>query len=428
MEALEFETGDPSLRGVMTPPGLGPENPSRGKHMPPPIGCGDGATSALIAVTRPWHELAHDKDEREPSSTLPKGSLWRHAPCRAPRKPEVVPMRALDRKAANYVLFIATLSSTWLAASGVRAGEASCTTDADCTYGLTCQDTRALPQWGNTWLWPDSIPVMACEPGPCTTNADCAPNMTCVPASTPTGSICTPNYDFACTLTSDCGPGFDCAQTQVTCQVSDSPPADASPGSWVDASVGSTPCDPDAGPDAGACSTEYYTTCAYTGPMLCQVQTLVCQADKDCPLGWTCGSAQDYAHCTHQMGSSAPMVCPDGSTQSTCAPPFYHPLDVYGISEPDAGTGVNGSDGGMDWTIESGPADAAAGADANAGWGEPPADGGADATEDASASRDAGLPLREDGCDVPAGRTSWASLLSALLAALGAAFGRRRRA
>ncbi|MGD0676396.1 MAG: hypothetical protein ABSC94_13335 [Polyangiaceae bacterium] len=135
--------------------------------------------------------------------------------------------------------------------------DTSCSHDSDCTTGFTCQasgvsacpPTPACPPGpACTTVAPDCTPetLYTCQPGPCTTDADCASGMVChadtyescgasgavacakgdecppVPITPPTcttvtePSVCVPKYELPCKVDSDCGDHFTCVPDVTT--------------------------------------------------------------------------------------------------------------------------------------------------------------------------------------------------------------------
>lgn len=175
---------------------------------------------------------------------------------------------------------------------------APCTADADCADGMVCHtytnetcsgtDTPACP--------PDDPECVAppAEPVECTTS---------------TTQQCVARYQLPCTTASDCGPGFTCEEQQ-SCWCSGSGPRS---GTGEGGSSGDDEVPPDVvePPDCG---------CAPTGTFACQLQTIACNADADCPSSLVC---VDNPNGSCWMSSDGTSGCTTPDPAKVCQPQYY---------------------------------------------------------------------------------------------------------
>jgi len=292
--------------------------------------------------------------------------------------------------------------------AGSAAADTPCTQSSDCSKGFTCQviGATACP----TYACPADIDgqacqplqctpqmIMGCEPGPCSTDSDCAAGMVCnadsydnCPAPAPSPSCppnadcaspapavdagactttvvktCVPRYDLPCTVNSDCGDGFTCVpDTETTCSGSGSAASGGAPSGGGTVSSPPTTTSPpaalDASTDPPACTTTTLPTSS------CQVNTIPCTTDGNCPSTWTCvaqsQAVSNVCVAPAQTGAAdaAPPECSSGGgssppAQMLCEPPDYNGPGVgFANGSPTGGAApvaaaagpTNGSDGG----------------------------------------------------------------------------------
>lgn len=368
--------------------------------------------------------------------------------------------------------------SAWVvvAAAGFFASvparaDTACTQDSDCAKGFSCQ-TVSVPcplapvvvacAPGEACDASAGAPIAcdgtqrSCEPGPCTTDADCADGMTCHASTTQscsspscadpkqgcstevtctnvTGpSTCIPKYELPCKVDSDCGGHFTCVpETVTTCW------GGGGAGFAGDASTGATPgvtptdVPPVPAEDGGSAPTSGCTTTS-SGTSSCVPDMISCTADADCPTTWTCTGSTGVA----TAGCATVVAAVDGAVSEgpPCDPqpspspaPSYCVPPSYGASAP-----TRSSSGGTLSPDPSAPGSGYAPAgDAGSVTGSqgasapttPPAASG----EGATASSDQGKT--DGGCAVARRNADSGAALGWLLAA-GLAVGlvRRRRA
>jgi MYXO-CTERM domain-containing protein len=240
------------------------------------------------------------------------------------------------------LLIVATLAAPLFVAYPSLAQ--TCTTDADCGPGLSCQAagtvTKSCPVGGDCTLDGTPTVVMACQPAPCTSDANCGSGMVCgsqttttcsgstgapvkcdpaagceaVPTPPPeetcttsTRSFCAYRWQLPCNADVDCGDGFVC-QPSVMGTCSGGTPVDVgSTGTGTTGSAGTSSGTASGGssssgtggaagtaptpstPDTGVTTTPVCTTTTYY-PGSCQPKAKTCAVDSDCPSTWTCAS------------------------------------------------------------------------------------------------------------------------------------------
>jgi hypothetical protein len=256
------------------------------------------------------------------------------------------------------------------------AAEGECATDADCGQGLVCQVTG-----GTACACASDAPCPPCEtveyrecvPGPCAADADCGEGLVCVsweegcgdiavpmPACPPdssceaaplpepcepvTRSACAPKWAAPCETATDCGDGFACVDVE-SCSCSGggstdggeptepTPTPDMPGASGAEAPGGSDPAPGDSGapripederPVDDTC------TCEPTGEKMCEPQEVACDADADCPTGWSCEKSDaPVATCAEAPGepsNCAEAPVPPAETPGMCYPPGF---DMY---------------------------------------------------------------------------------------------------
>jgi len=277
-----------------------------------------------------------------------------------------------------------------------------CSSDSDCSKGFTCQMTgvsgcppvAACPLGGSgadCAVTPCEPQVVSdCEPGPCSTDSDCADGMVChadviegcaTPACAPgetyagldaggctttTVSTCVPPYDLPCQVNSDCGAGFNCVPDTITACSGTAVVGSATTGGAVTASGSAsggagasgglpTPDAADAGAptslppilvDAGALPPPTCTTTTLSTSS-CIAQTILCSTDADCPTSWTCVSPPSAVStaCVEvepAENTSVAVSCEAGvSTPAPmqCVPPYYTVTSGAGVAN-STGSGL----------------------------------------------------------------------------------------
>ena len=323
----------------------------------------------------------------------------------------------------------ARLSVAVLVSLGALFGSVSaradtlCTQDSDCAKGFTCQTVQ-----GGCSLTPPATACepgvecdaaaaappdctgtgeRLCEPGPCTTDADCASGMACHATSTEScgtpgcadpsqgcstavtcttvngPSMCVPKYELPCTVDADCGDHFTCTPNM---------------GGVCEGSVSGD----------GAAPTIVCTTTP-TGTSSCVPNTIDCKVDGDCPATWTCSGSSGGA--LGDCASGGESV--DGAVTTTPCTPNPAPTPTYCIPPSYGGSFASSSHGSSDGSGASGSNQGAA-----------PTSGQSSPTTPQSTGTEGGAS--GGGCGVggsPGGGAIW---LCAAAMALGLA--RRRRA
>ena len=261
----------------------------------------------------------------------------------------------------------------------------TCTTDADCAKGLSCQtDAIATPpvaicykgDGGGTCTPVDNatpVATSSCQPAACTTDADCGPTMVCHsqtttsctggtpvavkcdpttgcdPAAVPdpvpatctdtTISKCIYKYELPCNTDTDCGDNFTCQPTTYgmctgSTGTASSGGGTASAGTGGATSAGSAPTPAPVAVDAGAAAPVSCTTVS-SYPGTCQAKPITCTVAADCPATWTCAIVSTGTGTTVSSGAatagSAPVAVdagvpiaippPAATTTSACQPP-----------------------------------------------------------------------------------------------------------
>lgn len=348
----------------------------------------------------------------------------------------------------------------------------TCTSDADCAKGLSCQANPIVTpavaicydgDGGGVCKPVDNPPPVAtssCQAATCVTSADCGPTMVCnsqtttsctggtpvsvkcdptttacdagvVPDPVPvsctdtTISKCMYKYELPCNADTDCGDNFTCQPTTSgmcsgSTGVATGGTGTASAGVDGGSDTGGVPTPLPSDVDAGT-ATPVTCTTVTSYPGSCQAKPVSCTVDADCPATWTCvtgastGTAVSSGPAT---AGSAPMAIDAGvpvvvpppvtTTTSACQPPSTH------------GTYTSGSTLGTD-IAKTGTADAGA-AQGSTTPPSPivPAGNGSGTGQTAAATTDGG------GCSV-GGEASGAGWVLSVLGLLGLALARRRR-
>jgi MYXO-CTERM domain-containing protein len=372
--------------------------------------------------------------------------------------------------------------ATTLMAPGLGRAQ-TCTTDADCAKGLSCQDdgkvattAPCLASDGGTECTPvvtTTPATKSCQAAPCATDADCGTNMVCYhqPSTICTGSApvtvaCAPNtacdagavpapeppvctdivtstcayrWEVPCNADADCGDGFTCQPMSYGSCSSGSGTATAgtgtaSSGSGVGGGTGSaetpTPVPPPDVVDAGV-ATPVTCTEVTSYPGSCVANPVSCSADADCPSGWTCALVTTGTAVSDGTSTTpgAPVAVDGGAvvapppvvttTTGTCRPPT--------IRNPGGTT----TDGTYDSPKTGGTVDLAA-ADAGASQASttPPSPTvpSTPAANDPGTTTQTAASTGGGGCNVGAGATGGPLGLLAALGVLGILVARRRRA
>lgn len=384
--------------------------------------------------------------------------------------------------------------ATWMAVgafvipAAVRADAPTCSKDSDCSKGFTCQVSGISACPGSPACAPGEVcstpaqtctpqTTSSCQPGPCTTDSDCATGMVCYadtyqtcsgsggaalcakgdecpppPAPTPptctttTGpSSCVPKYELPCTVDSDCGDHFTCVPDTVsvcsgggsagsaggvTAVGGGSGTGSSSSGESTTVAVPpAAPSLPDIPADAAApppIAEDAGVSCTTTtsSTSSCQADTIVCTADSDCPATWTCESQSVPVS---NIACAEPVMLVDGS-------PVILPCIVDAgptpaspqVCVPPYSTGVNAALSGVEsapGAVSEAPSGAGAGSSNNAGVAPTVANAATAGSSDKSQDGTGG-----GGCQMgasPAGAPSGVWL--GLIACLGFAFRRRTR-
>lgn len=192
-----------------------------------------------------------------------------------------------------------------------------CETDEDCGGDMVCHETTGATC--TEPAAPDCAPGEACEevpPSACTTIEF---------------KQCTPRAELPCEESSDCGDGYDCVPSVMcTCSGGSAVP---DPGTPAPPATAATPTNTPA-PSSTAVPVEGDVapspappddcTCSPSGTNYCQMKTIECTADADCPTDWTCEqfAGECWADSEGNTGcSEGPSQCyPAGTPGSTPGP------------------------------------------------------------------------------------------------------------
>ncbi|HTQ07979.1 MAG TPA: hypothetical protein VMI54_29200 [Polyangiaceae bacterium] len=341
--------------------------------------------------------------------------------------------------------------------------------DQTCPQNYTCQsEPVACPAIACAKDDPNCTPVsctgtvQTCEPLPCTSDSDCADGMVCytqteevcptAPAcakgqdcpqatdttcTTSTMSGCVPKYLLPCNVDADCGDGFTCEEEQECgCAGSASssssgagsagtpapaPAADGGAGDPTPASNPDEPADAGAPMDAGT-TPPPDCSCQPNGTKACNLKTVACNADSDCPSGFTCGDNPNGTCFADANGNSGCSADP----AMICLPPWAHLVSTSNFAK-DASAPGSTSTGLGSGSSGSGSASSGSGS-TSSGSSVPPT---ASSAEGSAANTPAQSNTASDdggGCSIGrAPRQLGASFGFAALAALGLAAARRRR-
>ena len=255
---------------------------------------------------------------------------------------------------------------------------ASCKVDSDCPKGWTCDEATSEICSGSSC--PDNDPTCSseevcetvseyeCVPGTCSADADCADGMTCYEyvdescedyrqnctsagsdceprpeCDTSTQSACLPQWIPPCTEDADCGAGFTCVAQQMCECSTTSRPIDATAGAGSDVASG--------GASDGPSDSDTDCTCTTADEKRCEPveEKQTCDADSECPSGWTCEeltTTEDSCTASEPAPSAAgaagapesdayaPECTTTTSTEKLCMPQYF---DLVGVSASGAG-------------------------------------------------------------------------------------------
>jgi hypothetical protein len=189
-----------------------------------------------------------------------------------------------------------------------RCEAQSCTADANCPQGTTCQAPNEI-QPGVACIQGQACPAppplsdwSTCQPAPCKTDGNCVDHMLCEtyvttrcdgitdPSSScpvATASSCFYRWQLPCSADGDCGTGFFCqpiVQETCTAVVTSVGSTDGVDTSDAGTSTLTTGLDAATSPDAPpGC---VVTSISYPG--FCESLVSACAADVDCAEGWVC--------------------------------------------------------------------------------------------------------------------------------------------
>jgi hypothetical protein len=280
--------------------------------------------------------------------------------------------------------------------------EAPCTSDADCGTLMVCHTSTRESCTG-------TAAVSKCAPD----NLDCTEDVASVDptCTTTTASTCVPRYDLPCTVASDCGDGFTCEpQTSVMCSgsagrtgtskggvgsaesggaagVSAGAAASSSYGgaaSVGDAGVasgsgaqsnatgstsGKVAVDPTSQAVGGAAGTVAIPTTSVTPPTstcttivsdvnYCVLKVISCNADTDCPNGFTCAVSSTSGDSACSISSDGTTACTAPQVAKACVPPSY----AQNLSHDDSSPVRTNGSGSTSTTSKSEPATSGSGA------------------------------------------------------------------
>lgn len=191
---------------------------------------------------------------------------------------------------------------------------AACDTDADCGDSMVCHTFTATCA---------TEPMPTCPPG-----AECdVPEP--MPCEATEYSQCTPRSELPCEVDSDCGEGFDCEPSTIcTCGGGMATPG-MEPGAGGEGGSGSSSGSGNlvAAPSTDAAPPPTSTgggsaplppsdcTCEPSGTNYCQMKTIACEANSDCPADWSCIESPGACWADSEGNTG----CSEGSSQ--CYPP-----------------------------------------------------------------------------------------------------------
>ncbi len=344
----------------------------------------------------------------------------------------------------------------WLSAVGSALAAEPCG-DTSCPKGYACEEVQAGCPAIDCPPGSDCPPcagtTLACVAEPCDSDSDCETDMVCLkqtreecsgeaaPACPPgatcdapepkppvcntvSTSQCVPRWSLPCSTDASCGEGFACVE-QESCSCSGSAGGGSS-GSGGASSGGATPPSPGTDPvppsdpdDSGAedrapqpepapseppgfaapAPLPPDCVCEPSGKKACVPNEVACDADSDCPSGWSCA---DNPEGVCWSGPNGDAGCSPGDPPKLCMPPYVN----LGGGYPARGEDSNGS-GSPGTPTSSG--DAAGGPNPN------PLPPGFEGESETASNADT---ESESGCSVALGPTPGSGTSG--LAALGA--------
>ncbi len=301
-----------------------------------------------------------------------------------------------------------TLVTSSLAAAGLGiillsatdAAAQACETEADCPQGFVCEVVGGSDCAGVACaegeVCPEPEPCVSeeireCVPGPCVSNDDCGEGLECMtfsgeecvatdvacaegmeceapePVCEPfSESYCVPEWVGPCEADADCGEGFKCVASEI---------CECSAGAAVPTEPASDPL-PDGGTPEPVPVPEPVCDCQPTGDKYCEPDDIACEADADCPDGWTCEASSAGSLPCADPGDGSDPVCPDPVPPTyACAPPYWGAIGGAARSSDESGSYLTatpvaeaGQDGESD-PDEASPEDPAAGSGSGDGGG-----------------------------------------------------------
>lgn len=351
--------------------------------------------------------------------------------------------RAALRSLLVALSLAAPLAFVAAARADVACGDQTCPKNYACqSQPAACPAIACAKDDANCTQPACSGTVETCEPLPCASDSDCADGMVCytsteqdcptAPAcakdqpcaqpadtacTTRTVSACVPKYLLPCATDTDCGAGFTCDEEQACgCSGSASSGSSGAGGTPLPAADGgagdATPpsSDPPEAADGGAPPPD--CSCQPSGTKACNLKTVACSADADCPASFTCGNNPNGECFADANGNSGCTADP----AKICLPPYAHTISIGPVAK----------DGGEASGNSGTPTASGSGTQ---GSSVPPSSDTSGASA-ASTSPKSDTPASEDGggCSMaPAPGSVGTSLGFAALALVGLVGARRRR-
>lgn len=272
-------------------------------------------------------------------------------------------------------LFVAALASATAVAQVPCGGKT-------CPKGFVCEvESGGCPDIGCTGDCPpcENNEVEVCEPGPCTSDADCDAELRCAesrrgpgPGSNCAGPdcaevpeagetrmlerLCLPKWALTCSADADCGEGFKCIERRAGC--SDGSPPSGSPGST---------------PAMSGSGAEQSRECEEkTGEMRCEGMRIACTAaagasDPACPAGWTCRDNPEGASWSDANGN---MGCEPGDPPKLCFPRYaeFGFVGRSATSDESTSGSTEGRDVAIDKLVDEGGCAFSVSSKASTGW------------------------------------------------------------
>lgn len=284
-----------------------------------------------------------------------------------------------------------------LGLAGTAAFAQTCTSDADCMQGFTCQvagvvidnapckpGTDCLNR-GVSGSTGTTSTVSSCQPAPCATDSDCGADMVCYaqsstscsgsggrPACSPdskscdptpvtteacittTSSACVFRWQRPCNADADCGAGFVCQPEESGVCSGGTPSGGSGSGSGVGGNTGGPTM---TGPNMPADLPPSSCTTITSFPGYCQVQVTSCIVDADCPAHWQCvdvpvavpiaapaaaGGSAGGADVAVTGAGDAAGTAPPPNPGKVCSSPYFSPVGTKGDG---SGSGAGGYTG-----------------------------------------------------------------------------------